>query len=146
MFVVVQPPMKSQSSPGANLVGLFASNQVQYIRIYKNCYFHWVSVIIMHHLPAAMNAHVLAWNPQYAQTFVQLNVLAPFIILLQCLSDTFAPPIVVVTVAIVAVSLSYPIVATAHTIVGLEVLKPQPSWLPIDTGGWTSAASPPSIS
>ena len=78
---------------------------------------------------------------------VVLDSPAPVISLLQCLSDSLAPPAVIVIVAIVAVMLSHTSVATTSTIVvGLKVLKPQSSWLPVNIGSWASAASPPAIS
>ena len=114
-----------------------------------------LSTIIVKSLPAATSAHVFA---PYSSMLKVRNLLCSgsFMIFLQSLANSLAPRAVViiivvvvvaiVAVAIVAVVLSHTSVATASTIVGLKVLKPQPSRLPVDTSSWTSAASPPAIS
>lgn len=85
----------------------------------KNCCLHWVSIINVQYLLAVKSAHVFA---PYSNNIMlrHVHVRALSIVLLQSLSNSRAP-LVVVVVAIITFPLSDTCVA--RTFVGLKILK-----------------------
>ena len=105
-------------------------------------YQHWVSIISIFHVTAAPIAHV--YDRDSVKFISHHNSSSSSLVIpLQSFPNPLTPPAVMIK-TVIAVVLSDTRVTSS--IIGLEILKSQPSWLSVDTGSWTSAASSPAIS